>query len=173
MGAPIQSQTAPPSSPAPSGGGDCGHGGGQMAPAPMAQASQPPQQSSMPSWFTGNSGGTPAISQPSIGGPVNGGGLIMQAPVLDENKMGNGGAATGRPLPASWMDKIKGGSLPMQSGVSGMPPLDTQSGSVGQSMDMLSLPWNGGGGMMMGPDGQAKAGIGGIGQVMPQTLFSM
>ena len=174
MGAPIQSQTAPPSSPAPSGGGGgCGHGGGQMAPPPvaqpqmsqppMAQASQPPQQSNMPSWFTGNSGATPPVSQPSIGGSVNGGTLPMQAAVLNHEPT------------VSQQDASRSSlfnTLPGPTGGRPMGPPGQGGGSIGQSLDLQSLPWMGGG-MMVGPDGQAKAGVMEGGQVMPQTLFSM
>jgi len=180
---PIQSQTAPPAAIAPSGGGGgCGHGGGQTAPPPvaqpqmsqppMAQASQPPQQSSMPSWFTGNSGGTPAISQPSIGGSINGGHLPMQAASME-------GSWSGGDAPA-WMNmngasdvtgQISNLKNLMGPSLGGYDP--SQASPIGQSRDFLSMPGFGGGGMMMGPDGQAKAGVMEGGQVMPQTLFSM
>jgi hypothetical protein len=87
----------------------------------------------------------------------------MQAAVLNETSTGNAGTATGRPMPSSWMEAIKGPVMQSRN-------LGDQ---VGQGMDLQSLPWGGGGGMMMGPDGQAKAGVMEGGQVMPQTLFSM
>ena len=167
MGAPIQSQTAPPSSPSPSGGGGCGHGGGQAAPPPpvfqppatsasqplmaqasqppMPQASRPPQQGGMPSWFTGN-----------------GGALPMQAAVLNHEP-------TVSQQDASRSSLFQ--TLPGPTGGRPMGPPGQGGASIGQGLNLQSLPWAGG--MMMGPDGQAKAGVMEGGQVMPQTLFSM
>ena len=93
-----------------------------------------------------------------MGQPIN-----AHAAVLNEMPAVNAGPATGRPMPSSWMERLSGPV--MQKG--------NINDSVGQSIDLQSLPWGGGGGMMMGPDGQAKAGVMEGGQVMPQTLFSM
>mgnify|MGYP000184897290 CR=1 FL=1 len=164
---PIQSQTAPPAAIAPSGGGGCGHGGGQAAPPPvsqppMAQASQPPQQGGMPSWFTGNGGATPPAIQPGIRGAVNGGALPMQAAVLNHEP-------TVSQQDASRSSLFQ--TLPGPTGGRPMGPPGQGGASIGQGLNLQSLPWAGG--MMMGPDGQAKAGVMEGGQVMPQTLFSM
>ena len=158
---PIQSQTAPPAAIAPSGGGGCGHGGGQAAPPPvsqppMAQASQPPQQSNMPSWFTGNSGGAvPPMPQTGMGGAASAMTNEYQTHSVDPKD-----------------SRSLFNTLPGPTGGRPMGPPGQGGASIGQSLDLQSLPWMGGG-MMVGPDGQAKAGVMEGGQVMPQTLFSM
>ena len=109
----------------------------------------------MPSWFTGNGGGAvPSMPQTGMGGVASAMTNEYQTHSVDPNNSSSLFA-----------------TLPGPTGGTPMGPPGQGSGSIGQGLNLQSLPWAGG--MIMGPDGQAKAGVMEGGQVMPQTLFSM